>query len=286
MDLSILVVNWNAGQALGRCIASVLAHTRGLDYEILVVDNASADGSLAAVQARFGAEPRLVLLPQMRNLGFAAANNLAYERSRGDCILLLNPDTELRDNALASLVAFLRSDDTIGVVGPQLRYPDGRLQPSCRRFPRTRHWLVILSGLHRFASMADYYMSDFDHRSQRDVDQVMGSALMTRRSVVDRVGFLDGRFFLWFEEVDYCKRVREAGYRVVFYPQATVVHRGGQSSGLLSRVERRRLLIPSLLLYFRKHGNRLDGLLLGSLVPWSLGLAWLGDRMRPARTLG
>jgi hypothetical protein len=279
MELSILIVNWNTRERLIRCIESVLAHTKEISFEVIVVDNASRDASAEAVCNHFGGNREVTLLPQDKNLGFAQANNVAYQQAEGEYILLLNPDTEIRDEAFAKMIHFLESDSAIGVVGPKMSNPDGSIQPSCRRFPRLRDWLVTLVGLHRIIPLRHYLMLDFNHQHQADVDQVMGASLMTKRSVIDQVGFLDNGFFLWFEEVDFCKRVRDAGYRVVFYPEAQVIHWGAQSFRQLGGFKRKRYVIPSLLYYFKKHGHWWDILLLRIVIPVSLGIAWIRDRV-------
>lgn len=259
MKLSILIVNWNTRDLVISCINSILENAPDFDYEIIVVDNYSQDGSADALVNLFGHDKKIRVIQSLRNLGFAKGNNLAYDNSSGEYILLLNPDTEVRPEALQSLVEYLESHPTAGVVGPQLRNPDGTLQPSVRRFPGIWSSMIVFSGLHRFLRPHRYLMDDFSYEETADVDQVMGAALLTRRSIIKEFGgFLDEKFWLWYEEVDFCKRVKAAGYQIKYYPKAIIMHQGAQSFSQMDVFARKRAAARSLTYYFGKHGSLFD----------------------------
>lgn len=283
MKLSILIVNWNTRDLVISCVNSVLANAPTFDYEIIVVDNFSQDGSADVLVSLFGHNKKIRVIQSLRNLGFAKGNNLAYEDSSGEYILLLNPDTEVRPEALQSLVEYLESHPTAGVVGPQLRNPDGTLQPSVRRFPGTWSSMIVFSGLHRFFRPHRYLMDDFSYEETADVDQVMGAALLTRRSIIREFGgFLDEKFWLWYEEVDFCKRVKAAGYQIKYYPKAVIMHQGAQSFSQMQVYKRKRVAARSLIYYFQKHGNLFDVAMIRVALPIVLFAAKLLDYLQKA----
>lgn len=286
MKLSILIVNWNTRDLAVRCIHSVLKTADSLDYEIIVVDNDSQDGSFEALQNLFGYNPlergkskfvasrRIKILEASANLGFAKAVNYAYKHSSGEYILLLNPDAEVRDSSLQKLVNYLDTHADAGIVGPKLVNPDGTLQRSVRQFPKVWSSIVVFSGLHRFFRPRKYLMDDFDYGKEGDVDQVMGAALMTRRKIVEELGFMDEKFWLWYEEVDFCKRVKEAGYKVRFYPGAIMMHQGARSFRQVPVYVRKKTVAKSLMYYFRKNGGILDIMIIRAGLPVVLFTAW------------
>ncbi|MBI4049999.1 MAG: glycosyltransferase family 2 protein [Candidatus Doudnabacteria bacterium] len=275
MKVSILIVNWNTREHLARCVEAILQNKPPVSFEVIVVDNNSTDGSAAMLRERFGNDSRIRIMESGTNLGFAKANNLAFRQSSGEYIFLLNPDTEVRGQAIMDLVAYLDRHAEVGAVGPRLRNPDGSLQPSVRRFPTFFASLLVLSGLHRFIRPTRYFMDDLDYSQEAEVDQVMGAAFMTRRSVIEKLGLFDEFFWLWYEEVDFCKRVYDAGYKIYYYPQAVVMHRGAESFSQLDVFSRKRAAGRSLVYYFWKNGSRLAALAMYLAVAILLGVALL-----------
>lgn len=267
MKLSILIVNWDTRDLVVKCVHSILKHAVGINYEVIIVDNHSKDGSVEQLTNLFGHNKRIRVIQSFRNLGFAKANNLAYENSSGQYLLLLNPDTEIMEGSLPTMISYLQEHPEVGVLGPKLLNPDGTLQPSVRRFPGIWSSLVVFSGMHRFIRPKKYLMGDFTYDKVAEVDQVMGAALMTRREIVEKLGLFDDKFWLWYEEVDYCKRVKKAGSRVVFLPQASIVHFGAQSFGQLEVFMRKRIVAKSLVYYFQKNGHWYDLVLITVAMP-------------------
>lgn len=265
MELSIIIVAWNTRDILMDCLESIVRHSPSRASEIIVVDNASADGTADSVRRGF---PQVLVLSNDVNRGFAAANNQGMERASGQYILLLNPDTIVHPQSLDSLCEFMDRHEDVAICGPRLLNGDGTLQQSARRFPTFRgalHKYTVLRSLGIFrAHYVRWMMKDFAHDRQMDVDQVMGSALLLRRSLLERIGIMDERFFMYYEEVDLCYRVKQAGGRVVFVPDAVITHLGGQSSKQVP-VDRYVILMESLLRYFRKHRGRLATALFGTV---------------------
>ena len=231
-DIAVIVVNWNAREDLRRCLHSLGAEPKPtVDYCVWVVDNASADGSAAMVEAEF---PDAQLIVNTENLGFSKANNQAIAQTNSRYVFLLNSDAAIYPGALEELVAYADAHPKAGVVGPKVLNPDGSLQFSCRRFPSLgagffrNTYLGRLFPNNKFAR--DYLMSDFDHAHDLPVDWVSGCAMLLRRELLTQIGALDERFYMYCEDVDICQRAWEAGYEAVYAPSAVVTHAIGRSS--------------------------------------------------------
>ncbi len=256
MKLSIVIVNWNVEEDLTNCIRSITENAPAGEHEVIVVDNASTDASAQMVKEQF---PQVILVVNEENLGFAKANNIGIARSRGEFILLLNPDTVVHPGSLDALLKFMNDNEDVGVCGPKLVNTDGTTQPSARAFPTLRgiiHCFTIMRAIPIFRRQYNkWLMRDFAHDRQMDVDQVMGAALMTRRSILEQLGGMDEAFFMYYEEVDLCYRIKQAGWRIVFTPEPVITHRGGQSVGQIP-VRRRIMTLKSILTFLRKHRGR------------------------------
>jgi N-acetylglucosaminyl-diphospho-decaprenol L-rhamnosyltransferase len=232
MDLSVIIVSYNTRELLRGCLGSVLADVGpGLEYEVIVVDNASADGSVAMIRDSFA---QVRLLANSQNRGFAASNNQAIRQSSGQYVILLNPDTLVRKGALASLMAALEERRDAGVVGPKLLFPDGSFQHSAFTFPTLAmilldffplHYRLLDSGIN-----GRYPRHLYERAEPFPIDHPLGAALMVRRAVIDEVGLLDESFFMYCEEIDWCLRIKEAGWRILCVPRAEIVHHVGQST--------------------------------------------------------
>jgi N-acetylglucosaminyl-diphospho-decaprenol L-rhamnosyltransferase len=230
-DLSIVIVSWNVRDLLRCCLASLVGGAGHLSYETLVVDNASADASAAMVRSEF---PNVHLIENTENLGFTRANNQALARCSGRYLVLLNPDTEIGGDALVAMASFMDANPQVGVVGPQLVFGDGRVQSSRRRFPDLKTMFVESTVLQRLfpqsALVRRYYVLDRPHDVTQDVDWVVGACMMVRREAAVMAGLLDERFFMYCEEMDWCLRMKQCGWRVVYLPAARVVHHEARSS--------------------------------------------------------
>jgi GT2 family glycosyltransferase len=225
-----IVVGFNSARHLPACLASLEAQ-RGADLEIHVVDNASSDGSADLVRRDF---PRVRLHANERNVGFAGGNNQILESSPAAFYVLANPDTIVHPGAVAACVDYLKRDPRAGVVATRLLFPDGSLQRSCYSFLGLRNLLGETLGVHRFfpglRPLTSFYMPWFAHDRVAEVDWLPGAFLVVRGEVVRGVGAFDPDFFMYGEEMDWCRRIRRAGWTVVFLPEPPVVHVGGESS--------------------------------------------------------
>lgn len=255
-DLTIIIVSWNVRELLYACLQSVAHEQDSLSLEVVVVDSASADGSAAMVAEQF---PWVHLIACEHNVGFPRGNNLGLAAANGRYVLLLNPDTEIRPGALATMVNYLDAHSDVGVVGPQLLNSDGTVQSSRRRFPTLLTGLFESTWLQDIAPQAvlrHFYALDLPDNETADVDWVVGACLMTRRDVVKRVGMLDEDYFMYSEELDWCRRMKMAGWRVIYLPAAQVLHHYGKSSE--QAVTHRHINFNrAKLRYFRKYHGRL-----------------------------
>lgn len=276
MDLSVIIVNWKVRDLLDKCLASLYRETRGITFEVLVVDNDSRDGSIEMVAAKY---PQVQLTASNRNLGFAAGNNLAIAAAKGDFIILLNPDTEFIEDALTKLVAFMRRKPSAGIAGPTLLNPDRSLQPSVRRFPDLWSQIALMLKLQAVWPNAPWFhrrqAADFDYTKEQPCDQVMGAAFIIRRSVLEAIGALDERYWIWFEEVDYCRMSVRAGFQTWYTPSARLIHHGGESFGQVFGPVKQGYFDRSARAYFRKHHGVGTWLILMAVRPASMALSWL-----------
>ena len=230
-DLSVVILNWNTADLVVACLRALQQNPYHGDHEILVVDNASEDDSAARVAAGF---PAVRLIRNAENLGYSAGNNVGLRAARGRFLLLLNSDTEVGPGALDRLVGFLQATPGVGAVTCRLVNPDGSLQASCMRFPTLTTALVFDTFLARLPfgrrHLDHYFMRDFDHAEAREVDQIPGTCTCLPREVLDRVGLLDETLWLFFNDVDLCKRIRDAGHAIHFLPDVEVLHHYGAST--------------------------------------------------------
>lgn len=229
--LSIIIVNWNVRDLLQRAITSVYASwSEQSGLEIIVVDNASRDDSVTMLRENF---PEVIVIANTENRGFTGGNNQGLTAATGDFLLLLNPDTEIIDDALPRMVAYLQAYPDVGMVGPQLRNPDGSVQSSRRRFPPLPILFLESTWLEKLTPrklLRYYYAQEQPDDAIQGVDWITGAAMLTRRETVAQVGGMDEGFFMYSEELDWCRRIREAGWRVVYFPEARIIHHEGKSS--------------------------------------------------------
>lgn len=278
-DLAIVIVNYNVRDLLRNCLRTVFASQGPLSFAVVVVDNNSGDGSVEMVQREF---PQVHVIANDANVGYPAANNqgLRFLGVEADdaprYALLLNPDTELPPNALAHFVAYLDEHADVGVVGPKLVLPDGTLDLACRRgFPSPMVSLYRFLGLSRLfpdsARFGRYNMTFLDEDELADVDSVVGAFMMLRVAAIQRVGLLDERFFMYGEDLDWAKRIKDAGWRVVYNPTVTVKHVKRASS----RQNRRKAqyeFYRAMPIFYYKHYRQQTPWWLHSLVMVGIGL--------------
>lgn len=252
--LSIVIVNYNARHYLENCLRSIYAETRQVSFDVWVVDNNSQDDSVSMIRRSY---PLVNLIENKDNVGFARANNDAINRCEGEYVLLLNPDTLILENAVEKMVEFLDENPQMGVAGCKVLNEDRTLQLACRRsIPSPGVAFFRLTGLSKLfpnsKMMAEYNLTYLDPDRPHPVDAVSGAFLMIRREVIDSIGTLDERFFMYGEELDWCLRTKKAGWKVMYYPDAEIIHYKGECSRSNSRkaaFEFHR----SMYLFYKKH---------------------------------
>jgi N-acetylglucosaminyl-diphospho-decaprenol L-rhamnosyltransferase len=250
VDLSIVIVNWNTRELLRECLASAYGTIEELEYEVLVVDNNSNDGSAEAVATEF---PQVRLIRNHDNVGFARANNQAIRVSRGRHVLLLNSDARLLPGTANAMVELLDRKPGVAIVGVQVLNPDGSFQASYSDFPSLVGELLLATKLARplrGAAYPNYPLEQSQH--ERSTDWISGACLMARRAAVNEVGLLDESYFMYTEETDWCYRMRQAGWTVYYLAGSRVIHWGSQSSRRVPE-PRRSLVYRSKWLFMRKH---------------------------------
>jgi len=274
--ISVIVVSYNTRQMTLDCLRALYSDLGNSPAEVFVVDNASSDGSADAIRAQF---PGVRLIANSINLGFGAANNQAMHEAKGEFLLLLNSDAFPKPGAISTLLCHLQANPKVGVVGPRLVHAEGSLQLSCFRFPSPlRAWLENLWISAAFANhslLGDY--RHWPHNTLRSVDWVIGACLLVRREVFSQVGGFDEKFFMYSEEADWQRRIRDGGWDIVFVPGAVVTHLGG-ASGASEPARINRHFFESLDYYEYKHHGLL-GLVLLRLAMivgcFTRGLLWL-----------
>lgn len=262
-DLAIVIVNWNTREILRECLASLAGPRQHMNCDIIVVDNASSDGSSEMVREHF---PWARLIQNDENRGFAAANNQAIETVNARHVLLLNSDTVVLGDALGASVRYLDEHKDIGGMGCRVLNTDRTMQPTCFRYPSLLNLFLLFLGvenMRRPAFFSRRKMLDWARDSERDVDVVTGCYLMVRKEVIDQVGVLDEAFYFYGEETDWCKRIIDAGWRLTFAPVGEIIHHGNSSAAKLN-ARRDVLLTEALVRVHHKHGG-----------PLMAALAWL-----------
>jgi GT2 family glycosyltransferase len=267
-SLCIIVVSWNTAQLLARCLESVYAHPPDCTFEVCVVDNASIDGSAQLVKDRF---PKVRLIQNQENVGFARANNQAIRESSADFLLLLNSDTLVPGGALDTLLDCMKARPLAGACGPMLVSPNGSFQASYADFPTLSTQLIHQLGLGRWL-LGRYYPSHGPAESQhsRVADWVGGASLLVRRHCLNMIGLLDESFFMYGEEMDWCYRMKATGWEVWYCHEARIVHLGGASSRL-TPVSRHVQLQQAKVRFFRKH----YGVISAQLLSMAIGITSL-----------
>jgi len=253
MDVSIIIVSWNTRYILCDCVASIYAQTRDIKFEVIVIDNASTDGSAEMVTKEF---PQALLIENSKNRGFAAANNQGIAIARGRYVLLLNSDTVVIDQAIDKTVSFADRNPRVAVVGCRVLNPDKTLQRTCFMFPSLLNMFLSSTYLYKLFPNSRFFgresMTWWNRNDVREVDVVTGCYMLVRQKAIEQVGLMDERFFMYGEETDWCYRFKKAGWKVMFAPCAEIIHLGGQSSKKIA-TEMALQLRGSILQFINKH---------------------------------
>jgi len=252
-DVSIVIVNWNTRHILYDCLKSIYEQCSEIDFEVIVIDNASVDGSADMVKKDFS---QVILIENSQNRGFAAANNQGIDISKGRYVLLLNSDTIVLDNAIAKTVVFADGHQEAAVVGCRVLNPDRTLQSTCFMFPSILNMLLSCTYLYKIFPKSKFFgreqMTWWDRSDVKEVDVVTGCFMLVRQEAIRHVGTMDDGFFMYGEETDWCYRFKQAGCKIVFTPAGEIIHLGGQSSKSI-RVDMLIRLRISILQFMKKH---------------------------------
>jgi len=232
IDVSVVIVNWNTEELLDNCISSIKEKTHGIRYEIIIVDNASQDGSVNLVKSKF---PDCKLIESDRNLGFTKANNLAITRAFGKYILFLNPDTKLITNTLFNSVRFLETHKEFGALGCKLIFPDHSIQYVCARtFPTPFNQFCELAMLNRLFPKSRLFSSIeleyWDHTTSSEIDCISGAYIMVRKNIIDKLQGFDENIFMYADDVDLCYRIKQEGWKLYYLADEEIIHYAGVSS--------------------------------------------------------
>lgn len=262
VDLSIVILNYKSKNMVKECLRGIKSVGINLNYEIIVVDNASGDGIGKMLKENF---PDVKFIVSPENVGFAAGNNLGIKAANGRYVLIMNPDIAIFQGSVEALVKYMDTHPDVGLAGPKLLNPDGTVQYSVCRFPGRFTPLYRRTPLGRTEAgkreIARYLMKDWDHGEAREVDWMLGACLIVRRESLEKVGLFDERFFLYFEDTDWCRRFWEAGWKVAYAPESSMVHfhrRESAESSLLASLFKKttQIHILSSIKYFLKYRGK------------------------------
>ena len=276
MDLSIIIVSWKVKDKLRENLTALFNNQSDFSFEVFVIDNHSQDGTVEMVRSYF---PQVKLIANDKNFGFARASNQAIRYATGRYILLLNPDIKVFPETLANMLGWMDNHLKAIVAGCRLIDQQGRIIKQVRAFPTVWNQLAIVLKIpHLFPAILNKYIRvDFDYSQAAPIDSIRGSFFMIRRETIEKVGLLDEQFFLWFEEVDYCRRVSQAGGQVWYTPVAECLDYLGQSFKQVSRGQAQKYFRESQLKYFKKWQPVWQCWLLDLAWPIGLIISWLAD---------
>lgn len=264
IDLSIIVLNYNTKLLLKQCLSSVFKYTKGITFEVIVVDNASNDGSAAFIKQYFKKE--ITWLQNKENYGFAKGNNVGIKEAKGKYILLLNSDTAIDSNCFSQLISRAQNFPLLGIAAPRLKNADGSVQPSTAPF-----FNLIVTAVSLFRG--DFLLRRSPQQNSR-VDWVSGACFLISRQLIEKIGLLDENFFMYLEEMEYCYRAKKAGFEVWFFPEAEIFHlvRGSSPEGKQKAIW---WTFEGLQYFYSKHFGRFDRLVLKLLLWTKASLFWL-----------
>lgn len=282
MLLSIVIVNWNVRDQLARLLKSIWRFTTISDFEVIVIDNDSKDGSVQLIRDSFQTEiaaKKLILIDNQYNAGFAKANNQGLKIAQGEYVLFMNPDMEMLEDSFPKLIEFMEKRSDVGICTCRLLYNDKTVQPNVKNDPTFWSQFFILLKLHHFfywlPTLRKYFAKSFEYDEEREIKQAMGAFIFTRKELMEKLGGWDESYWLWWEDLELCRQVRNAGYKIVFSPHAEVLHYEAQSFNQTHGVKKQKRFNRGLLTYFKKHGTKSEYIALYCLQPISLFLTIL-----------
>lgn len=276
MQLSIVTVSWNVGELVCRLLDSIFQFTEGLEYEIIVVDNNSKDDTIKTLKENYAAwvdSGKLKIIANDFNAGFSKANNQGLKIAQGKYVLFMNPDMELIENSFKKLVDFMEQTPNAGVCTCRLLYGDKTVQPNVKNDPNLYSQILILLKLHHFLSwlpcLKKYLRKGFDYSQKQYVEQVMGAFIFTRKELMDKIHGWNEEYWLWWEDLELCKTVRELGSEIIYLPITEVIHYEGKSFAQTHGLSKQKRFNKGMLTYFKRHHSMLAYAILLLLQPVS-----------------
>lgn len=282
MDISIIIVNYNTYDLTKNTINSVIETADNIDYEVVLVDNASADGSIEKLKEDFYGYQNIKIIKNDINLGFSKANNIGMRIAKGDYFLLLNSDTKLELDCLQNAIEYIKKDEKIGALGAKVVLPDGKLDHACKRgFPTPKVSLFYLLKLDRLnpKKFGIYDALYIGEDEIGEVDSLMGAFMLMPKIVFDEVGFLDEDFFMYGEDIDLSYRIKQAGYKIIYYPKSKIIHYKGGSS----KKRRRKIIYDfhnAMWIFYRKHYYKEYNFLISGLVFLGIWMKYILEILR------
>ncbi len=279
MDLSIVIVSWNVRDKLKKNLEKIFASKLNCNFEVFVVDNASKDKTAEMVKSFF---PQVKLIENQENLGFAKANNQALKEAKGKYLLLLNPDMQVKEDTLKNMLDWIKEKNKVGIAGCKLINEEGCLVPQVRNFPTFWNQLaIVLKIAHIFPWVLNKYIpKDFNYNQESEVDSIRGSFFLISRGLYKEVGGLDERYFIWFEEVDYCRQAKKSGWKVRYYPGAKCVDSVGSSFRQVPVSTKQKYFQDSMLKYFYKWHPKWQYIALKTVWPLGRMMAKIGGMVK------
>ncbi|MBU0899452.1 glycosyltransferase family 2 protein [bacterium] len=254
LDLSITIISHNHGHFLTPCLASLYKYAQGFTFEVLLIDNKSDDQTVEIIKNNF---PEVALIENKKRYSFAKNNNIGIKYSKGRYILLLNPDTTFSDNALKKVIEFMDEHEEVGISACKLLNPDGTIQDSCRKFPTPLAILFRGFRLDRWFKNVQFYqnylMHNFDHNFLKEIDWALGAFLFVRREVIKKVGMMDEKYPLYYEDIDWCFRVKESGWKIYYLPHVSITHHYLRTSAKSFLNKRKIFHLISIGHFYNKH---------------------------------
>jgi GT2 family glycosyltransferase len=257
IDVSIVIISWKMKNLLEKCLQSILNFSNGLQFELIVIDNNSNDGTSEMIKNNF---PEVKLIQNNRNKGVAPARNQGIRVSKGKYIMILDADVELLENSICKLFQFMEKNESCGIVGCMLIDKDGNLQYSCKRFPTFLAFifrrLEYLNIIKKSKTLKYHTMQEWDHQELAEVDYIIGACQFIRRDVINKIGYYDDKIFYGPEDIDYCLRIWKAGWKVYYYPYTKIMHHEQRitKKNFFSFLSLKHF-IAILYIYFKYRGN-------------------------------
>lgn len=282
MDLSIVIVNWNVREFVLKCVASIFKHTKNISYEIIVVDNASNDGSANALRDTFRQEiqqGKLLVIQNAQNKGFSKANNQGLYEAQGEYVFFMNPDMEFIENTPLILRDYLKNNPEVGIAACRLLYGDKTIQPTVKNDPTLLSQVFIALKLHHVLSftptLKQFLAKSFDYNHPAFVEQVMGACIFMRTADMRYLNGWDEDYWIWWEDIDLCKRIRNKGKKIAYRPETSIIHFEGKSFEQQQSVTKQKRFLKGISLYFKKHHSRIAYGIIKLITPISIFLAFI-----------